>query len=26
LAPSSDATISVIDSDTGQVYFTVPEA
>jgi aldehyde dehydrogenase (NAD+) len=24
--PSSDATISVIDSDTEQVYFTVPEA
>lgn len=26
MAPSSDATISVIDSDTEQVYFTVPEA
>ena len=26
VAPSSDATISVIDSDTEQVYFTVPEA
>jgi acyl-CoA reductase-like NAD-dependent aldehyde dehydrogenase len=25
-APSSDAKISVIDSDTEQVYFTVPEA
>ncbi|HEY1704799.1 MAG TPA: aldehyde dehydrogenase [Trebonia sp.] len=25
-APSSDARISVIDSDTEQVYFTVPEA
>src|ERR1700759_1713138 len=24
--PSSDAKISVIDSDTEQVYFTVPEA
>jgi acyl-CoA reductase-like NAD-dependent aldehyde dehydrogenase len=26
VAPSSDAKISVIDSDTEQVYFTVPEA
>src|ERR1700722_3586928 len=26
VAPSSDATIKVIDSDTEQVYFTVPEA
>jgi acyl-CoA reductase-like NAD-dependent aldehyde dehydrogenase len=26
VTPSSDATISVIDSDTEQVYFTVPEA
>src|ERR1700678_2360733 len=26
VAPSSDATINVIDSDTEQVYFTVPEA
>jgi acyl-CoA reductase-like NAD-dependent aldehyde dehydrogenase len=26
VAPSSDATIRVIDSDTEQVYFTVPEA
>ena len=26
VAPSSDATISVIDSDTEQLYFTVPEA
>ncbi len=26
MAPSSDAAISVIDSDTEQVYFTVPEA
>jgi len=26
VAPSSDTTISVIDSDTEQVYFTVPEA
>src|ERR1700728_2297998 len=26
VAPSSDATISVIDSDTEQVYFTVAEA
>jgi hypothetical protein len=26
VAPSSDATIKVIDSDTEQLYFTVPEA
>jgi aldehyde dehydrogenase (NAD+) len=26
VTPSSDATISVIDSDTEQLYFTVPEA
>src|ERR1700691_2617639 len=26
VAPSSDAKISVIDSDTEQLYFTVPEA
>jgi len=26
VAPSSDATISVLDSDTEQLYFTVPEA
>ena len=26
VAPSSDATINVIDSDTEQLYFTVPEA
>lgn len=26
VAPSSDATISVIDSDTEQLYFTVAEA
>jgi len=26
VAPSSDATIKVIDSDTEQVYFAVPEA